>query len=390
MNELMRRLLSLPEQASSFAKDVDHLHYFVIGTTMVGWAVATVILFAFLIIFRRRSEGQKTRRIRASLLFETMVIGGLLTLFIVWWLIGFDQFMGLRSPPKDALEVYVTAKQWMWKFAHPDGRESLGILTVPTGRPVKLLLTSRDVIHSFSVPSFRVKQDAVPGRYTSLWFEAVKPGSYQVLCAEYCGLQHSKMWGSVVALSPRDYELWLAESIPGGAVSRMAPPPPQGREIGEPGLRALAHEAPPPLTPMVEMGRDVGIRYGCFGCHTVDGRAHIGPTWLGLYRSRVLLSDGRHVLADEAYLTESMMDPLAKVVQGFNPVMPTFQGLLSAPEAAALVEFIKSLSDGRGMAPKRLPRPKKFPPTEFMKRPTKPRQVPPFSPPFTPRGNGSE
>jgi cytochrome c oxidase subunit 2 len=197
---------------------------------------------------------------------------------------------------------------------------------------VRLLLTSRDVIHSFYVPSFRIKQDALPGRYTQAWFEATEPGRFQVLCAEYCGTQHSMMLGEIVALEPAEYDAWLAERRRGPAEKQDG--------IGD---------APEPGagTSMIERGRRAATDRGCFRCHTVDGTPHIGPTWLGLYRRPTRLSTGETIIADESYLTESMMDPLAKLVAGYQPVMPSFRGQLDAPEAAAIVELIKSLRPER-------------------------------------------
>lgn len=344
MNDVLRRLLHLPEQATALARDIDGLHYFVITVTMLGWLGVTLAAGYFIIRFRRRYVGQRTREVHAPLAFELTVIGALLAMFLLWWLIGYRQYVRVREVPEDALEVYVTAKQWMWKFAYPDGRSSVAVLTVPQGQPVKLLMTSRDVIHSFFVPEFRIKQDVLPGRYTTAWFQADKAGTYQVLCTEYCGLLHSNMWGSVVVLEPSRFEEWLAESRPAGE--------PRGPGTTEAPARGKAVAEPPSVAEstrtgvgigMAEQGRDVAERYGCLGCHTTDGRPHIGPTWRGLYGTSVELANGDRVRADEAYLTESMMDPRFRVVRGYQPVMPSYQGMLHPAEAAALVELIKSL-----------------------------------------------
>lgn len=197
-----------------------------------------------------------------------------------------------------------------------------------------MLITSRDVIHSFYVPEFRLKMDALPGRYTETWFEAVRPGRYPVLCAEYCGLDHSRMRAEVVALAPGEFEAWRARR------EKLLTPGP-GEAIS--GAESLG--------PLAAQGRIVATRMGCFQCHTVDGTPHIGPTWLGLYLREEPLASGGHIRADVAYLTESMMDPQAKLVAGFEPVMPSFQGRLSAADVASLVEFIQSLRPERPVPP---------------------------------------
>jgi cytochrome c oxidase subunit II len=337
MNELLRRLLFLPPQASTFASEVDALHFFVISMTMLGAFVVTVIGGYFLIRYRRRSGrafGAARKSIASIPLWvEAMAILGLFSLFILWWVIGFRQYMRIRVAPEGALEIYVTGKQWMWKFAYPEGANSVATLYVPAGRPVKLILASRDVIHSFYVPDFRVKQDAVPGRLTTLWFQADKPGQHQILCTEYCGVSHSTMRGEVVVLSGEDYERWLR-----GASSN---PPLAGQLLERPSV--VGRYAPPEAVNMVRQGELAAAQLGCLRCHSLDGSAHLGPTWAGLYGSAVPLAQGGHVIADEAYITESIMDPMAKLHLGFSPLMPSYLGLARTPETAAIVELIKSL-----------------------------------------------
>jgi cytochrome c oxidase subunit 2 len=257
----------------------------------------------------------------------------------VFWAIGVREFVRIRVAPEDTMVVYVTAKQWMWKFAYPQGARSISRLYVPANRPIKLIMTSRDVIHSFFVPSFRLKQDVVPGRYTTLWFEAVAPGTYPIFCTQYCGAGHSTMRGEVVALSPEDFERWLGGQAPEG--ERLAGPryvPPQ---LG------LNDAAPAQQLSLARQGERVAAERGCLRCHTLDGTAHLGPTWAGLFERPVQLEDGRVVVADAAYLTESMMDPSAKIVRGYSDTMPSYLGKLGAGEVAALVELIRSLRDVR-------------------------------------------
>mgnify|MGYP001239093268 FL=1 len=265
---------------------------------------------------------------------------GLFGLFILFWGIGFRQFVNMSVPPDDAIDVYVTAKQWMWKFSYPEGRASVGVLYVPAGRPVRLHLTSRDVIHSFFVPEFRIKRDAVPGMYTTAWFEATRPGRFQILCAELCGTGHSMMRGEVVVLREMDFMAWLDDRVPLDDRGEFAAGMPGERDRTEP--RGL--EAPRRLA---ELGRTAAARHGCLECHTIDGTPHIGPTWLGLYGSRELMEDGEEVVVNPAYITESMMDPQARIVAGFPPVMPSFLGQISPAETAAIIEYMKSLAATR-------------------------------------------
>jgi len=329
MNELLRRILFLPEQASDYARQVDALHYFVIVTTMIGAAGVFLAAIYFFVRYRRRSESDRTPHVEPKAIHEILFIGGPLALFLLWFAIGFPQYVSLSLPPDDAMDVYVQGKKWMWKFAYPGGPNAIDRLRVPAGRPVRLLITSRDVIHSFYVPALRIKMDALPGRYTQTWFNASRPGRYEIFCAEYCGLSHSSMLGELVVMPAADFDDWMAQQRRGLASAQDAAPVP-----GEP-VR--------PASSVVEEGRRVAAEQGCLKCHSVDGTRHIGPTWTDLYLRDEKLASGKLVRADEGYLTRSMMDPAADVVHGFQNVMPTFQGKLSPPEIAAVVEYIKSL-----------------------------------------------
>ena len=329
MNELLRRLLFLPDQASTFARDVDKLHYFVIITTFIASIGVGLTAIFFFARYRRRSEQQTTPHIEPSVLIESAFVGIPLSFFLLWFFIGYREFVRQQTPPSDSMDVYVMGKKWMWKFAYPDGVNSLNVLRVPAGRNVRLLMTSRDVIHSFYVPEFRIKQDVLPGRYTQTWFNATTPGRYQILCAEYCGAGHSIMRAEVIALKPQEYEDW-------SHAQRLGP---IAKQDGAPTSMDFA----PAVGVLAEEGKRIAADQGCLKCHSVDGTRHIGPTWLDLYRRREKLTDGTTVDADEAYLTQSMMDPAIKVVAGYQPVMPSYQGKLGAPEVAALVEYIKSL-----------------------------------------------
>jgi cytochrome c oxidase subunit 2 len=309
VNETFRLMLALPPQASSLAFRIDRLHYVVIGSAFVVGFLAFGLIGVFLLRFREGANRPR-KQLRVGTKLEIGLASTTLAVFIAYWIVGFGQFREMREPPPNAMRVYVVAKQWMWQFVYPDGATAEVELRVPVGQPVELVMTARDVIHSFYVPSFRVKQDVVPGRATTLWFTAVSPGEYDILCAEYCGAGHSRMRGRVVAMAPDAYARWAA-----------------------------GHEAPQ----LAAAGEKLAAERGCLRCHTVDGTPHIGPTWLGLYGSKVPLTDGTFVIADDAYLTESMMDPNAKLVPGFAPIMPSYLGQLSGPEAAAIVEYIRSL-----------------------------------------------
>ncbi len=329
MMEFIRALLFLPPGASTVADRVDTLHFFVISVTMLVSIFVFVVTAWFTIRYHRKSDGQLTKRLTATTRHEAFIITIVLSVFILWWVIGFNQYVDIEVPPKDAEAVYVDAKQWMWKFAYADGTSSNDTLTVPVGRPIKLVMTSRDVIHSFYVPSFRLKQDVLPGRYTTLWFEAKAPGVYPIWCAEYCGVSHSLMRGQVVVLSAEGYAHWKRSGEDRKVEADC------GRGPGSCGKEDL-----------VARGRLVAERRQCLACHTLDGQSHVGPTWSRLFGSTRVLTDGRHVVADEGYLTRSMMEPTADIVAGFKPVMPTYQGTLTAGETAALVELIRSLRDG--------------------------------------------
>ncbi len=311
----LRLLLQLPEPGSSFARDIDRLHFSVITVAMLGALLVTLASLWFVMRYRegarRRPRPSRRQTRRVEFAFSVLALG----LFITFWVVGFRQYVALRTPPAKTLDVYVVAKQWVWKFSHPEGIDELETLTVPAGQPVRLVMTSRDVIHSFYVPAFRIKHDVLPGRYVSVWFEAVTPGRYEILCAEFCGLSHSEMRGEVRALSPVDYARWLKDRKPA-----------EGKSL-------------------VALGEAVAARRQCLACHTSDGRRHVGPSWRGLFDSWVTLDDGRRVLADEEYLTRSMMEPMTDRVAGYRPVMPTYQGGLPNGEVAALLEYIKALRD---------------------------------------------
>ncbi len=291
------------------ASQVDMLYIYLL---LVAGVMTTGIFLAVtvLAIKYRRVPGRGAQQIEGSTVLElawSIIPFFVMLTFFVWGAVIYFQE---RTPPANSTEVYVVAKQWMWKVEHMEGQREINELHVPTGQNVKLIMTSQDVIHSFFIPAFRIKQDVLPGRYTTLWFKATKPGRYHLFCAEYCGTMHSGMGGDIVVMEPQEYAQWMA----GGA-----------------------------SPPLQDTGKELFASLGCATCHRSDVQGR-GPNLAGIYNKQVQLEDGRTVVADENYVRESILDPTAKIVNGFKPVMPTFQGIVSEEELNALVAYVKSLS----------------------------------------------
>jgi cytochrome c oxidase subunit II len=306
-----------PDRASTTAASVDALYIFLLIVT----ALMTALIFTAVVYFAaryRRRPGVLAEQIEGSTPLE--LTWSIIPLFVFLAIFGWGAvvyFKG-RTPPRDSTEVYVVAKQWMWKLEHAEGQREINELHVPVDRDVKLIMTSQDVIHSFYVPAFRMKQDVLPGRYTVEWFRATKPGTYHLFCAEYCGTTHSGMIGSIIVMEPAQYEAWMSGGTTG---------------------------------PLSATGEKVFAELGCVTCHRSDTQGR-GPNLQGVFGKPVLLEDGRTVTADENYVRESILDPGAKIVSGFKPVMPTFQGLVSEEQLNALVAYVKSLSPAGGGAVK--------------------------------------
>jgi cytochrome c oxidase subunit 2 len=326
VNEILHALLLLPPQASRMSRDIDALHYLVISLTMASTAVVFAATAIFMVRYRRVDGPTAVPRFETKRWLELTVAASILVTFLFLWAVGFKQYVRMETPPDGTLDIYVTAKQWMWKFSYADGVNAIAQVTVPANKPVRLIMTSRDVIHSFYVPALRMKQDVIPGRYVTLWFEADRPGTYPVFCAEYCGTSHSGMLGSVVVLTADEYARWHEAAA--------------GAKDGPKVAMATDRRG---AVPMADRGREVATKRACLACHTLDGQRTMGPSFGGLYLSTVPLEGGRSVTADEAYLTKSMMEPGADVVLGFQNAMPTYQGLLPPEEVGALVELIKSV-----------------------------------------------
>jgi len=298
-----------PERASTAAGNVDALFIFL----LIVSGLMTALIFTAVVYFSaryRRRRGVLAEQIEGSTPLELTwsIIPLFVFLAIFAW--GAVVYFKSRTPPRDATEVYVVAKQWMWKLEHAEGQREINELHVPVGRDVKLIMTSQDVIHSFFVPAFRMKQDVLPGRYTVAWFRATKPGTYHLFCTQYCGTQHSGMIGSIIVQEPAQYEAWMS----GGSTG-----------------------------PLSATGEKIFAELGCVTCHRTDSQGR-GPNLMGVFGKPVQLEDGRIVTADENYIRESILEPGAKIVKGFKPVMPTFQGLVSEEQLNALVAYVKSLS----------------------------------------------
>jgi cytochrome c oxidase subunit II len=298
-----------PDRASTAAGNVDALFIFLIIVS----GLMTALIFTTLIYFAaryRRRRGVLAEQVEGSTPLELTWSIIPLFVFLVIFAWGAVIYFKGRTPPRDCTEVYVVAKQWMWKLEHAEGQREINELHVPVGRDIKLIMTSQDVIHSFYIPAFRIKQDVLPGRYTVEWFRATKAGTYHLFCAEYCGTQHSGMIGSIIVMEPAQYEAWMSGGTTG---------------------------------PLSATGEKIFAELGCVTCHRTDTQGR-GPNLQGAFGKPVLLQDGRTVTIDENYVRESILDPGAKIVNGFKPVMPTFQGLVSEEQLNALVAYVKSLS----------------------------------------------
>lgn len=299
-----------PEQASTFAPNVDSLYFFMVGVATF-FTVAIFLAITFLVLYYRRSAVRDRKRHVGAKLWILEAIWIVIPLFLAMIMFGWgaSAFFEQRVLPPNAIEIAVVGKQWMWKLQHPQGRSEINELHIPVGQPVVLKMISEDVIHSFYIPAFRTKMDVLPNRYTSLWFQATKPGTYHLFCTEYCGTDHALMRGSVIVMQPAEYAEWLE----GGA------------------------DQPP-----VAAGQELFTRFRCDTCHNQASNPR-GPSLENLFGEQVRLADGRTVTADETYLRESIMNPSAKVVAGYQPLMPTFENQLSEEQVFHLIEYIKSL-----------------------------------------------
>jgi cytochrome c oxidase subunit 2 len=313
----MGPLSVFPEQASSMSGRVDALYFFLIALSLFFTLLIAALVIGFSIRYRRRSEDERPPAVFGSVPLElawTLIPLGIVIVIFFW---SADLYFDLARPPRDAMQINVVGKRWMWKLQHMTGQREINELHIPVGVPVRLTLTSEDVIHSFFVPAFRTKQDAVPGRYTSTWFQATKPGRYHLFCAEYCGTKHSGMIGTVHVLEPQQFQAWL-----GGGVA---------------------------LSPAAA-GQKLFQDLACITCHKAESEGR-GPTLQGLFGKQVTLASGERLTADESYIRESIVNPSAKLVAGYQPIMPTFQNLVSEEGLMQLIAYIQTLKAEAPTAP---------------------------------------
>lgn len=310
----MREIFTINSEVARTAGEVDAVFLFIVVIGLFFFLFTQGFLISFAVKYRKkRGAEEATPYITENrfLEFVWIVVPSLLILAI--FLVGYLVFADIRRPLPGAMEIQVTAKQWLWEFRYGNGRQAINELRVPLGRPVKLVMTSADVIHSLYIPDFRVKEDVLPGRYTFLWLEPRKAGRYDIFCAEYCGTGHSTMNAALIVLPREEFDRWYA----GEAEEKVESPVHKGEELVE--------------------------QSGCLACHTLDGTGKVGPSLKGVFARKVVLTDGATVTADENYLRESLLDPAAKVVKGFPPVMPTYKGTLKDEDIMAIIAYIKTL-----------------------------------------------
>src|SRR5215203_1870636 len=305
-----------PDTASTMAHRVDALYFFLIGLTAFFSLLIAGLIIYYAIKFRRRAPDSVGARISGGLVLEITwtVIPLAIVLAIFTW--GASVFFAMARPPADTLNIYVVGKQWMWKFQHLNGAREINELHVPVGQPVKLIMTSEDVIHDLFFPAFRVKADVIPGRYTEIWFEATRPGSYHLFCAEYCGTRHSGMIGQVVVLEPSEFQTWLSSGQAEGSLASA------GGKL----FRDLA----------------------CNTCHRSDAQGR-GPVLDGLFGKTVTLQSGERIAVDEAYIRESIVNPNEKLTAGFQPIMPAYQGQVNEEQLLELIEYVRALGTGTAL-----------------------------------------
>jgi cytochrome c oxidase subunit 2 len=308
-----------PEGASTMAWWVDAGYWYLWAITLFFTAALYLIVFISVVKYRRRSHDEIPRPEAGSIKFEIIVNSFIFAVFLSAFVVGSLIYLRMTTVPADAtFEIQVVGKQWMWKFQHPTGGREINELHVPINTKIKLRMTTEDVIHSLFFPAFRAKQDVVPGRYTTQWVEATKEGMYHIFCAEYCGMNHSRMVGRVIVMKQTDYQNWIT-----GVRNQVSP---------------------------VEAGRERFAQLGCASCHGASGEGVRCPPLVNVYGQPQRLSDGTTVVADESYLRESILNPGAKIVAGYNNIMPTFQGQLDEEQLSQLLTYIKSLAPGQSDA----------------------------------------
>ncbi len=325
--------IQLP-QASTFAAGVDNLNDFIFWMS-VFWTIAIPAAIVYFIMkYHRSVKGRRTEQIEHNQAFEITWTSITFVLMIIVFAWGWVEYEKMTTEPRGAMEVNVLGRQWLWNFQYTNGRTVMGDLVVPINKPVKLIMTSEDVLHSFYVPNFRVKQDVVPGTYTRIFFTATQLGAHKIYCTEFCGTSHSDMLGRVIVVKEDEFEQWLKTGkIPATANTAL--------QYGDPQQLAVAASAVQKAP--ADHGKELIASKGCVTCHSVDGTPKVGPTFKGSFGSHVELADGSKALVDEAYLRESIENSNVKVVKGYAPSMPLYKGTLTDQEVGALVAYIKTL-----------------------------------------------
>jgi len=306
----MTNFALFPPEASKIAPQMDALFFFMVLISLIGLTVVVLLVIGFSILYSKKRHPVAVQ-IEGSTLLEatwTIIPLGLFLVIFVW---GSLIYFRVYTPPANAMNIYVVGKQWMWKAEHPGGQHEINSLHIPIGRPIQLTLISQDVFHSFSIPAFRVKREAIPGRYTNVWFEATQTGTYHLFCTQYCGTNHSAMIGDIVVLSPDDYKKWLSEST-------------SGMSLAQNGERLFAS-------------------LSCNACHSGKPGSR-GPNLAGIFGSEIHLANGSTAQVNEAYLRDAILNPSDHVAQGYVPIMPTYQGQISEDGIISLVEYIKTMN----------------------------------------------
>ncbi len=310
LQKWLHRLPLFPPEASSIAPYTDEFYFYLLVISFIGTGIVVAMVIGFSVLYRKERNPEATQ-IEGNTLLEatwTIIPLGLFLIAFVW---GALLYFRIYNPPTNAMNIYIVGKQWMWKAEHPGGQHEINALHVPTNRPVQLTMISQDVFHSFSIPAFRVKREVIPGRYTTVWFEATQPGTYHLFCTQYCGTLHSQMIGEVVAMSPEDYQKWTNSSTSGSSLAQN--------------------------------GERLFASLGCGQCHSGNPEAR-GPNLAGIYGAKIQLANGSFVTADDAFLRDIILNPTLHQVAGYAPIMPTYQGQVSEEGLISLVEFIKNLN----------------------------------------------
>lgn len=334
---------TVPVAATDIAHKWDAIYWFLIYVSAFFFVGIVLAMIIFAIKYRK-GVNPKSKYIHGHTGLEVVwtVIPTILVLWMFGW--GWNVYKEMTHAPADAMEIHVIGKQWLWQFVYKNGNSSVGDLYVPINKPVKLVMSSEDVLHSMFIPNFRVKSDVVPGMYTYVWFEAKIAGIHQIFCTEYCGTSHSGMLGRVIVLTPEQWKDYMlgkkidVDSLPADPTF----PGYRSNRLGE-GMPSADPAKPASQLSLADKGKALMAAKGCVACHSIDGTKMIGPSYKGIYGHDVKLADGSTVKVDENYIRESIENPTAKIVEGFPPSMPPYKGLMTEEEITQMIEFIKSL-----------------------------------------------